>query len=277
MFYITVSNGLLRDGHQKRIGSAVWEFMWLIDKVTRIEEDGMGWVLGGKPINLKDIADDLEIHESNVSRNLKKLVDGGYISINRTPYGLQIKVIRAKKNFKRIAKTPNLNCENAKSRCENAKSNKTVSVDSNSMTLGAKRFFENKDKQETFIQGLLKTGEYDENNLRLQIKAFISWYTETPEDETEARWQKQSIFNLKTRLENWFARHKEVFKPQTYALELGRLKFKTKADVLQAEKDGIIGWDRREKKWVEQVHSSGHNLLPNTGGNTQAHARTGNT
>jgi hypothetical protein len=53
MFYITVSNGLLKDDHRKRIGSAVWEFMWLIDKITRIDEDGKGWVLGGKPINSK--------------------------------------------------------------------------------------------------------------------------------------------------------------------------------------------------------------------------------
>ena len=47
MFYISVSNGLLQGSHQARMGAAVWQFMWLIDKVTRIDADGWGWVLGG--------------------------------------------------------------------------------------------------------------------------------------------------------------------------------------------------------------------------------------
>ena len=48
-----VSNGLLE--HKDRMGAAIWEYLWLIDKVTKDEPDGNGKfngvVLGGKPIS----------------------------------------------------------------------------------------------------------------------------------------------------------------------------------------------------------------------------------
>lgn len=81
------------------MGEAVWEFMWFIDKITRIDEKGFGWVLNGKPINLKDLADDLGVQPNTVSRNIQKLKKEGYLVINRTPYGLGIRVCKAKKRF----------------------------------------------------------------------------------------------------------------------------------------------------------------------------------
>lgn len=97
MFFITISNGLLEGDHHKRMGSAVWEFMWLIDKVTRVDEDGMGWVLGGKPIQLDDI--EISKHRINISKNLKKLEKEGYITLRHTPRGIVVKVCKAKKRF----------------------------------------------------------------------------------------------------------------------------------------------------------------------------------
>lgn len=97
MFFITISNGLLTAEHRKRIGPAVWEFMWLIDKITRVDEHGKGWVLGGKPIKLDDIG--LGQHNNTTSENLQRLRDNGYIETIRTPYGMSIKVIKAKKRF----------------------------------------------------------------------------------------------------------------------------------------------------------------------------------
>ena len=113
-FYISISNGLLKDGHQKRIGAAVWEFMWCIDKVTRIDEDGTGWVLGGRPIKLEEIAagyhnkageyqEGLGLHEKTVAKNLHKLEDAGYINRTRTPYGVVISVVKTKKRFNKNA------------------------------------------------------------------------------------------------------------------------------------------------------------------------------
>lgn len=99
MFYIGISNGLLKDGHRKRMGAAVWEFMWLIDKVTKIDDKGMGKVLGGKPIKLDEISDQLGVHRDTVSDNLSALEREGYITKKNAPYGLIIGVNKAKKRF----------------------------------------------------------------------------------------------------------------------------------------------------------------------------------
>src|SRR5882724_7570844 len=99
MFYITISNGLLDPQHCKKIGPAAWEFMWFIDKVTKIDEQGFGWVLGGKPIQLSDLAKDLGRHSNTISRNIHRLAQSGYILITAAPYGLVIRVRKAKKRF----------------------------------------------------------------------------------------------------------------------------------------------------------------------------------
>jgi hypothetical protein len=103
MYYITVSNGLLSSDHKKRMGSAVWEFMWCIDKITRIDTKGYGLVLGGKPITLNEIGIG---HDNTTSRNLSKLEGEGYIIITRTPHGLVIKVAKAKKRFNKNSESP---------------------------------------------------------------------------------------------------------------------------------------------------------------------------
>lgn len=107
------------------MGESVWEFMWCLDKITRIDGE-IGLVLGGKPINLSDLADDLGVHETTVSRNLGKLEENGYISLTHAPYGIVIRVMKAKKRFTKNAKPP---FDNAKAPFANAKPNKTVSVD----------------------------------------------------------------------------------------------------------------------------------------------------
>ncbi len=101
MFYIQISNGLLQGAHRKQMGEAVWEFMWCIDKITKVDEDGCGWVLGGKPIKLKSLTDEMGVHATTVSRNLNKLQKFGYLGLVRTPYGIKIKINKAKKIFKK--------------------------------------------------------------------------------------------------------------------------------------------------------------------------------
>jgi hypothetical protein len=80
-----VSNGLLQ--HKDRMGAAIWEYLWLIDKVTKDEPDGHGKfngvVLGGKPISAATIASDLKEHVNSARANLKTLSEDGYIV--RTP------------------------------------------------------------------------------------------------------------------------------------------------------------------------------------------------
>jgi hypothetical protein len=134
MYYITVSNGLLTPEHKRKIGSAVWEFMWCLDKITRVDAKGMGWVLGGKPVKLHEIGMG---HDNTTSRNLAKLEEEGYLVVTRTPYGLSIKVCKAKKRFTKSSDSPkpviHQNLEsptgNGESPTNNGESKKTVSVD----------------------------------------------------------------------------------------------------------------------------------------------------
>jgi DNA-binding Lrp family transcriptional regulator len=99
-FYFPVYSGLLTAQHRERIGPAIWEFLWLISKVTKeIEEEGETWgiVLGGKPVKLAEIAAELGGSERTVKRNIARLKDEGYIETVRAPYGEIYKVRKSKK------------------------------------------------------------------------------------------------------------------------------------------------------------------------------------
>lgn len=107
MFYITVKNGLLKDGHRKRMSGgsqkdtgSIWLFLWFLDKMTIIDhEKGTGKVLGGKPILFDEVAADLEISRATYKRWLALLRDAGYIDTIRTPKGLSVCVNKAFKVF----------------------------------------------------------------------------------------------------------------------------------------------------------------------------------
>lgn len=111
MYYITVSNGLLSPEHKKKMGSAVWEFMWCLDKMTRIDDKGRGVVLGGKPIKLEEIGMG---HDNTTSRNMHKLEDEGYITTTRTPFGMVIYINKPKKKFNKSEKSPTNNGDSLK-------------------------------------------------------------------------------------------------------------------------------------------------------------------
>lgn len=80
-----VSNGLLE--HKDRMGAAIWEYLWLIDRVTKDEPDGLGKfngvVLGGKPLSAAMIASDLKEHINTAKINLRSLEVGRYIVRHR--------------------------------------------------------------------------------------------------------------------------------------------------------------------------------------------------
>ena len=98
---LPVWNGIFE--HRRAIGSAVWEFLWCIDKTTRerSEADGSktGLVLGGKPVSAEEIGRDLDGKDPKAVRaNLDRLEKNGYIRRPlRTPYGYTIEVLRSEK------------------------------------------------------------------------------------------------------------------------------------------------------------------------------------
>lgn len=92
------------------MGSAIWEFMWCLDKITRIDEDGLGWVLGGRPIKVEEIVSGfvrkdgekivgLGGHSNTIERNLRRLEKNGYIKFERSSYGRAILVQKAQKRW----------------------------------------------------------------------------------------------------------------------------------------------------------------------------------
>ena len=87
-------NGLLE--HRKRLGSAIWEFLWCLDKITA-EKDGVGLVWDGAPVKAKQIAQEFKVDRESVKRNLRKLSDKGYLRLRRTPHGYSISVMNSLK------------------------------------------------------------------------------------------------------------------------------------------------------------------------------------
>jgi hypothetical protein len=100
-FPIGIRNGLISGEHRRRMGIAVWEFMWLVDHVTEEHPaaDGeiRGKVLGGTVIKADKIATDMEVSVNTVQDNLKKLYLAGYIDLHREAYGYRIEVRNSKK------------------------------------------------------------------------------------------------------------------------------------------------------------------------------------
>jgi Mn-dependent DtxR family transcriptional regulator len=104
-FYFPVHMGLLSPQHKENIGNALWEFLWMIAKTTKEvkSDDGETWgiVLGGKPIKLSEIAEDLGSSERTIQRNIGRLKDYGYIHSVKAPYGDIFKVKNSKKFYKK--------------------------------------------------------------------------------------------------------------------------------------------------------------------------------
>ncbi len=93
-YVIPVSNGIF--DHREKIGPAIWLFLLLIDWVTA-EQDGLGLVLGGKPVKVDEIMEVLKLGERQVRNQMQRLESHGYIRLKRNPYGYSISVNKSKK------------------------------------------------------------------------------------------------------------------------------------------------------------------------------------
>ena len=126
-FLIGIKNDLLEKKHIEAMGSSVWFYMWCLDKMTSVSEEGIGKVLGGKPIIYTDIFNDLGIPKRTYLRWVSQLKKNGYIRVIRAPYGLCISVNKAVKFFaQRSAKIGKRYAIFGKRSTLNGTSNKTV-------------------------------------------------------------------------------------------------------------------------------------------------------
>lgn len=98
-YYIGITNKLLEAKHREKMQESVWLFMWLLDKMTSISEEGIGKVLGGRPVKYEEVKKDLGISRSTFQRWVNILEKEKYIITIRTPYGLSFSVKKAKKTF----------------------------------------------------------------------------------------------------------------------------------------------------------------------------------
>lgn len=98
-FGIYVKNNLLEPKHYQNMGEALWLYLWLLDKMTSVNEHGMGKVLSGKPITFEAVTEDLSVSRQVYMRWIKRLRDAGYINTLRTPKGLVFTVNKAEKIF----------------------------------------------------------------------------------------------------------------------------------------------------------------------------------
>lgn len=98
-FGIEIKNNLLEPKHIENMDVAVWLYMWLVDKITSIDENGIGRVLGGRPVKFNEVKDELGISQNTYTRWIDKLLSYPYIEVKYAPYGIIFSVYKAHKKF----------------------------------------------------------------------------------------------------------------------------------------------------------------------------------
>eukprot|EP00697_Spironema_sp_BW2_P000545 gnl/Spiro4/10718_TR5709_c0_g1_i1.p1 gnl/Spiro4/10718_TR5709_c0_g1~~gnl/Spiro4/10718_TR5709_c0_g1_i1.p1 ORF type:complete len:313 (+),score=-48.84 gnl/Spiro4/10718_TR5709_c0_g1_i1:115-1053(+) len=100
-FGIEVKNTLLDPKHVENMGPTVWLYMWFLDKITAVNDNGVGKVLGGQPVTYAMIEPSLGISRRTYVEWVRILLEAKYINTLRAPTGLVVTVNKAHKEFKR--------------------------------------------------------------------------------------------------------------------------------------------------------------------------------
>jgi len=90
---IPVWNGILE--HVGTVGMAIWLYLWCLNRIT-FERDGVGYVLGGAPVKVEQIAGELGRSQRALRRDFAKLRTR-YLRLRWTPYGYVIQVLNSRK------------------------------------------------------------------------------------------------------------------------------------------------------------------------------------
>lgn len=98
-FGIEIKNNLLEPKHVEAMGTAIWLYMWFLDKITSISEEGVGKTVGGRPIKFEEVEEELGISMRTYRRWIAALKKEGYINVTVAPYGLIVSVNKAYKRF----------------------------------------------------------------------------------------------------------------------------------------------------------------------------------
>jgi hypothetical protein len=82
--------------HFDRMGSAIWLYGWLVLRQTH-QTGTIGWVLGGAPVNYREIEEETGFNRRTLERWMQTLRRGGYIETEAVPAGIAIRITKAKK------------------------------------------------------------------------------------------------------------------------------------------------------------------------------------
>ena len=121
-FIIPMSNGIF--SHWKRMGEALWLFMWYIDKTTR-EELEQRRALNRARLRWRPVPDSRPAHDMGCTKRVigiwrRRLRADGYISTLRTPIGRTVKVRKSKKWLREVfvsQRLPATSSTETKKRC----------------------------------------------------------------------------------------------------------------------------------------------------------------
>jgi hypothetical protein len=90
---IPVWNGLLEPPHPKKIGPALWVFLWCLDRQT----DDDGNVLHGRAVMYKEISEGMGCRVQTVGDHMRRLAKHEYLALQKTKKGTIIRVRKPKK------------------------------------------------------------------------------------------------------------------------------------------------------------------------------------
>lgn len=231
-FGIEIKNNLLDPKHIEHMGIAVWLYMWCIDKMTSIDEDGVGKVLGGKPIKYEELGEELGISVRTYRRWVSILTKEGYINTKATMRGLIFTVNKAHKRFgKSYAKNGTPRSaesgtdgvpETAQHADKSGTPNKTIQLDNTVRQESGENATTPKDKAKWFFASMtkkpLEQDAKDFLNLLVErtgrekrivwdeVQSFTRYWTEKTPSGKKERWETERTFEVDRRLTTWFSK-----------------------------------------------------------------------
>lgn len=228
-FGIYVKNDLLDPKHIQAMGpkSALWLYLWLLDKITSISEEGIGKILGGKPIVSEEVTEELGVSDRTFRRWVTILKKYGYINVTRTPRGLSLSLNKAEKIFgnKGSVKTdrspdrtqladPRSGVTDHLDRTDRSNRDSTVDNTSDSTVLTPAKEMrsflvsietgdDGPDGVGPLLAALVKKG-IPENTARNELTKFARYWSEKSPSGRKVRWEMERTFELRRRLVTWF-------------------------------------------------------------------------
>jgi DnaA-like protein len=88
-----VAIGLIDPKHRRSMGGAVWTYLWCLKHQTGPD----GLIYAGRPVTVAEIAASLAFTPRHTSRQLDRLVQRKYVTVERRPEGLVLRVNWQKK------------------------------------------------------------------------------------------------------------------------------------------------------------------------------------